>query len=146
MLSGISIICFAACYAIAFALEIVGLTKRFAWHRAALSVVTIAGLTAHTLYLGNLAAAAKAAPLSSPAEWLLLAAWFGLVYLVPSSTCPAPPPASSCCRWYWASSEPHSLPAISRSRPNAPRGSGAISMAGFCCSEQSPSASAFPPA
>ncbi len=82
MLSGISIICFAACYAIAFALEVVGLTKRFAWHRAALLVVTIAGFAAHTLYLGNLAATTKAAPLSSPAEWLLLAAWtLVLVYL-----------------------------------------------------------------
>src|SRR5262245_55223606 len=82
MLSGISIICFAACYTIAFALESVGLTKRFAWHRAALLAITTAGLTAHTLYLGNLAASTSAAPLSSPAEWLLLAAWaLVLVYL-----------------------------------------------------------------
>ena len=82
MLSGITIICFAASYAIAFALEIVGLAKRFAWHRAALLAVTIAGFAAHTLYLGNLAAATKAAPLSSPAEWLLLAAWvLVLIYL-----------------------------------------------------------------
>lgn len=75
MLTGISILCFAASYAIAFALEIVGLTKRFAWHWVALLAVTIAGLVAHTFYLGNLAAAAKSAPLSSPAEWLQLAAW-----------------------------------------------------------------------
>jgi hypothetical protein len=82
MLSGLSIICFSASYAIAFALEIVGLAKRFAWHRAALFVVSVAVFVAHTLYLANLAAASKAAPLSSPAEWLLLAAWvLVLVYL-----------------------------------------------------------------
>ena len=46
MLSGISIICFAASYAIAFALELVGLKTRFAWHRAALVAATIAGLAA----------------------------------------------------------------------------------------------------
>lgn len=82
MLSGISILCFAASYAVAFALEIVGLVKRFAWHRAVLLVATVAGLIAHTLYLAKLAAATKAAPLSSPAEWLLVAAWvLVLVYL-----------------------------------------------------------------
>src|SRR5262245_35983119 len=82
MLSGISILCFAACYAIAFALEIVGLRKRFAWHRAVLLAITIGGLIAHTLYLGNLAVTTSVAPLSSPAEWLLLAAWaLALVYL-----------------------------------------------------------------
>ena len=55
MLSGISTICFAASYAIAFALELVGLKLRFAWHRAAIVLVTLAGLAAHTLYLGQVA-------------------------------------------------------------------------------------------
>jgi hypothetical protein len=82
MLSGISILCFAACYAIAFALEVAGLKRRFAWHRAALLGITTAGFTAQTLFLANLAAAPKAAPLSSSAEWLLVAAWvLVLVYL-----------------------------------------------------------------
>jgi len=82
MLSGISIICFAASYAVALVLEIVGLAKRFAWHRAALLAITVAGLAAQTLYLWNLAATTNSAPLSSPADWSLLAAWvLALVYL-----------------------------------------------------------------
>ena len=82
MLSGITIACFAACYAIAFALEMVGLKKRFAWHRLALLGVTVAGFAAHTLYLADLAVAAKSTPLSSPAEWLLAASWvLVLIYL-----------------------------------------------------------------
>jgi hypothetical protein len=82
MLSGISILCFAACYLLAFALELVGLKKRFEWHRAALLAITVAGFFAHTLYLGNLAAAARSSPLSSPAEWLLGAAWvLVLIYM-----------------------------------------------------------------
>jgi ABC-type uncharacterized transport system permease subunit len=82
MLSGITIVCFAACYAIAFGLETVGLRKRFGWHRLALLAVTVAGLVAHSLYLGNRAMFAQALPLSSPAEWLQVAAWvLVLVYL-----------------------------------------------------------------
>jgi ABC-type uncharacterized transport system permease subunit len=73
-MSGISTICFAACYAIAFALELIGLRMRFAWHRAALIVVTLAGLVAHTLYLVNIAADATALPVST-VEWLLMSAW-----------------------------------------------------------------------
>ena len=53
-----------------------------AWHRAALLTISLLGLVAHTLYLSNLANAAQSAPLSSPAEWLLLAAWvLVIVYL-----------------------------------------------------------------
>jgi hypothetical protein len=82
MLSGISTLCFVASYAIALALEIVGLKFRFAWHRAILLVITIVGGVAQTLDLWNLAATTKSAPLSSPAEWLLLASWvLALVYL-----------------------------------------------------------------
>jgi hypothetical protein len=82
MLSGISTLCFVASYAIALGLEIVGLVKRFAWHRAVLLAITIAGLAAQTLYLWSLAVTTKSAPLSSPAEWLLLASWvLALVYL-----------------------------------------------------------------
>jgi hypothetical protein len=81
MLSGISTICFASCYAIAFSLELVGLRVRFAWHRATVVVITLAGLTAHTLYLGRIAADATTLPVST-VEWLLIAAWvLAIVYL-----------------------------------------------------------------
>ncbi|MCI0333639.1 MAG: cytochrome c biogenesis protein [Planctomycetes bacterium] len=89
-MSGISTICFAACYAIAFALELVGLRVRFAWHRAALVVITLAGLAAHTLYLSQIAADATALPVST-VEWLLLAAWvlaiiyFAALFYLPRS-------------------------------------------------------------
>jgi ABC-type uncharacterized transport system permease subunit len=82
MLSGISVICFAACYAIAFGLELLSLKYRFGWHRLALVLVVVAGLVAHTAYLGYRAAQGAAAPLASPAEWLLLAAWvLAVLYL-----------------------------------------------------------------
>jgi ABC-type uncharacterized transport system permease subunit len=80
MLSGITTLCFAASYAIAFALELVGLKVRFAWHRAAIVAVTLAGLIAHTLYLARIAADATTLPVST-VEWLLLAAWvLAIVY------------------------------------------------------------------
>jgi ABC-type uncharacterized transport system permease subunit len=82
MLSGISTICFASSYAIALALEIVNLRLRFPWRRLVLMAMTAAGLLAHTLFLAYRAQQTSSAPLSSPAEWLLLAAWvLGLVYL-----------------------------------------------------------------
>lgn len=82
MLSGISTICFAACYTIAFVLELIGLKVRYGWHRAALVFVTLAGLVAHTLYLSNIAADATALPVST-VEWLLLAAWvMAIIYFV----------------------------------------------------------------
>jgi ABC-type uncharacterized transport system permease subunit len=83
MLSGVSVICFAACYAIAFGLELVSLKYRFGWHRLVLVLVVVAGLVAHTAYLGYRAAQGASAPLASPAEWLLLAAWvLAVLYLV----------------------------------------------------------------
>ena len=73
MLSGISIICFAACYALAFGLEILGLQRRFAWHRAILVAVALAGLAAHSLYLLRNTTATRNLPLST-SDWLLWAA------------------------------------------------------------------------
>lgn len=73
-MSGISTVCFAACYAIAFVVELIGLKTRFAWHQALLIVLTLAGLVAHSLYLFRIAADATALPVSE-VEWLLLAAW-----------------------------------------------------------------------
>jgi ABC-type uncharacterized transport system permease subunit len=85
MFSGISTICFAASYAIAFGLEVARLRVRYVWHHVLLLAIAIAGLVAHTLYLAHRAAVAEAAPLSSPAEWLLLAAWvLALLYVAAS--------------------------------------------------------------
>jgi ABC-type uncharacterized transport system permease subunit len=82
MLSNISILCFAACYAIALALEITSLKAHIPGRRAWLLITTLAGLAAHTLYLWVRASESLAAPLASPAEWLLLAAWvLAVVYL-----------------------------------------------------------------
>ena len=82
MLSGISIICFAACYAIAFALELVGLKRRFAWHRAVLIGVTVAGVAAHTLYLLHGAGQSNALPAATASEWVLQAALvLAVIYL-----------------------------------------------------------------
>jgi ABC-type uncharacterized transport system permease subunit len=79
---GISIICFAASYAIVFVLELVGLRTRFGWHRVALVVATLAGLAAHTLFLGRVASSDPTAMAMSTAEWLLLAAWvLAIIYL-----------------------------------------------------------------
>jgi hypothetical protein len=85
MLSGVSIICFAASYAVALALEV---TRLF--FRAGLRLLTIvafaaAGLVAHTIYLGLEAQAglsARGAPLSGWYHWSLVAAWvLAAVYL-----------------------------------------------------------------
>jgi ABC-type uncharacterized transport system permease subunit len=82
MLAGISTICFAACYAIALALEVLGLKSRAAWRRAALLGTTAAGVVAHTLYLGYRGAQSGALPASTAAEWLQLAAWvLAAIYL-----------------------------------------------------------------
>jgi len=82
MLTNISILCFTACYAIALAIEIFSVNMRMPWRRGWLLITTIAGLAAHTLYLWVRGSESQAAPLASPAEWLLLAAWvLGVVYL-----------------------------------------------------------------
>ena len=82
MLSGISILCFAACYALGLGLELIGLKRRAVWHRAALIGVTAAGVLAHTLYLGYRSAQSSDLPASTAAEWLLLAAWvLAVLYL-----------------------------------------------------------------
>jgi ABC-type uncharacterized transport system permease subunit len=82
MLSGISIVCFAASYAVAFGLELMGLMRRAAWRRAALIGVMIAAVSAHTLYLGYRTTHANVLPAATAAEWLLLVAWvLAVVYL-----------------------------------------------------------------
>jgi ABC-type uncharacterized transport system permease subunit len=82
MLSNIAIICFAGPYALALAAELVSLKVHVPWRRGWLLVAAIAGLVAHTGYLWTRGAESQAAPLASPAEWLLLAAWvLAVVYL-----------------------------------------------------------------
>jgi ABC-type uncharacterized transport system permease subunit len=81
MFSGISVLCFAACYAIALGLDGLGLRSRAGWHRAALVGVTAAGIAAHTLYLAYHATGDSGLPASTAADWLLLAGWvLSLVY------------------------------------------------------------------
>lgn len=75
MLSGVSIMCFTASYAVALALEV----TRFFFRSSVRGVVMIAfaaaGLFAHTVFLWNRAAHATGAPLSSQQDWYLISAW-----------------------------------------------------------------------
>lgn len=74
-LSGISIVCFAASYAVALACEASRLAFRSGVRGAAMVAFAAAGLFAHTLFLVWRAVDGGAAPLSSPFDWYLLAAW-----------------------------------------------------------------------
>jgi hypothetical protein len=74
-ISRISVVCFAASYAVALGFEVTRL-----WFRSGVRGVTMvgfatAGLLAHTLYLFWRAATVTALPLSSAFDWYLLAAW-----------------------------------------------------------------------
>ena len=81
-LSGISIVCFAASYAVALGLEITRLLFRSGIRGALMIGFAAAGLFAHTVYLAHLAAGASGSPLSSMRDWYLLAAWaLAAVYL-----------------------------------------------------------------
>ena len=75
MLSGISVFCFTASYAVALALEATRLWFRSGVRGALMLGFAGAGLLAHTLFLAYRAATASEAPLSSPFDWYLLAAW-----------------------------------------------------------------------
>jgi hypothetical protein len=74
-LSGISIVCFVASYAVALACEASRLAFRSGVRGAVMLGFATAGLVAHGLYLGWRAATEPAVPLSSPFDWYLLAAW-----------------------------------------------------------------------
>ncbi|MFM7206831.1 MAG: hypothetical protein ACKO4T_09200 [Planctomycetaceae bacterium] len=74
-LSGISIVCFAASYGVALACEASRLVFRSGVRGAAMVAFAAAGLVAHTLFLVWRAVDGGAAPLSSPFDWYLLAAW-----------------------------------------------------------------------
>lgn len=74
-LSGISLVCFAASYAVALACEASRLLFRSGVRGMVMVGFAAAGLLAHTLFLGWRAVSEAAVPLSSPFDWYLLAAW-----------------------------------------------------------------------
>jgi hypothetical protein len=83
-LSGISVFCFVASYAVALACEASRLAFRSGIRGAVMVGFAAAGLLAHTLFLGWRAATEASLPLSSPFDWYLLAAWLlaaGYLYL-----------------------------------------------------------------
>ena len=83
-LSGISVLCFAASYAVAPACEASRLVFRSGVRGAVMVAFAAAGLVAHTLFLAWRAVNEAALPLSSPFDWYLLAAWLlaaGYLYL-----------------------------------------------------------------
>lgn len=74
-ISGISLICFAASYAVAWALEVSQVFRPSLTRRWLMVGFVAAGLLAHTLYLGYRAFELSASPLSSSFDWSLVAAW-----------------------------------------------------------------------
>ena len=85
MLSGISIVCFAASYAVALALEVTRLFFRSGMRLVAIIGFAAAGLLAHTSYLiyrAQEGLATRGAPLSNWYHWCLIAAWvLAAIYL-----------------------------------------------------------------
>jgi ABC-type uncharacterized transport system permease subunit len=75
MFSGISITCFTASYAVAFALELTRSFFRSGTRGAVMLGFAAAGFVAHTGFLYYRATHAAGAPLSSPRDWYLLASW-----------------------------------------------------------------------
>jgi ABC-type uncharacterized transport system permease subunit len=115
MTGGINMLCFTASYALALALELLGLWKRPRWRRLATALVALAGLAAHTWYLAHRAAQAPWAPLSSQHDWYLAAAWFlALAYLgcflylprAPVGLFLLPIALALCGAAFWSSTEP----------------------------------------
>jgi ABC-type uncharacterized transport system permease subunit len=74
MLSGTSIFCFAASYAVALALEVSRLFFRSGVRGAILLAFGAAGFFAHTIYLAY-RAGSESMPLASEFDWYLVAAW-----------------------------------------------------------------------
>ena len=74
-LSGISIVCFVARYAVALGCEASRLVFRSGVRGMVMVGFAAAGLVAHTLFLGWRAVSESTVPLSSPFDWYLLAAW-----------------------------------------------------------------------
>ncbi len=82
MLAGVEIICFAASYAVALALEVSRLLFRSGVRGAVMLGFAAAGLVAHTAFLYYRAVSTAGPPLSSAQDWYLVAAWaLVVVYL-----------------------------------------------------------------
>jgi ABC-type uncharacterized transport system permease subunit len=75
MISGISITCFAASYAVVLALEVSRLFFRSRVRWAVMVGFAAAGMLAQTLFLAYRASHAQGSPLSSKEDWYLIAAW-----------------------------------------------------------------------
>jgi ABC-type transport system involved in cytochrome c biogenesis permease subunit len=75
IMSGVSIVCFAASYTVALVLEITRLLFRSGIRGAVMLGFAAAGLLAHSIYLYHRALRNPAAPLSSAYDWYLIAAW-----------------------------------------------------------------------
>jgi len=81
MLSDVWIVISVICYAAALALELVGLRWRFPGRRVAMAALALGGLVAHGIVLAS-SFGHEPTPLSSPAEWLSVAAFaLALVFL-----------------------------------------------------------------
>ena len=82
MLSGVTIVCFAASYCVVLLLEISRLMFRSGIRGAIMIGFAGAGLLAHSAFLYYRALYADGSPLSSEQDWYLLAAWvLVVVYL-----------------------------------------------------------------
>ena len=87
MLGGITIVCFAASYAVAFILELTRLFFRVGMRTAIMVGFMVAGILAHSIYLGREAqdGLAGGAPLSSWYHGCLILAWLlAIVFVVVS--------------------------------------------------------------
>jgi ABC-type uncharacterized transport system permease subunit len=111
---GTLIICSAIGYALALALELLGLRQRFVWRPIALRVLTLYALLAHTVYLAKNATSNGALPIST-ADWLLWAAWLiAIVYFAalfylprsPTGVVLLPITLGLMLSSHWASTEP----------------------------------------
>lgn len=81
--AGVNTICFTASYAIALGLELARFWTRIRLRRVVQMGITVAGLVAHTWYLGRRVAEVPEAPLASQQDWYLLAAWLlAVIYLL----------------------------------------------------------------
>jgi ABC-type uncharacterized transport system permease subunit len=114
VLSDIFIICIAAGYAIALALELLGLRRRFTWRPIALRLLMLCALLAHTVYLIKNETNNSALPIST-ADWLLWAAWLiSIVYFAalfylprsPTGIVLLPIALGLMLGSHWASTEP----------------------------------------
>ena len=74
-MSGITITCFAASYAVAWMLEFSRLLFRSGVRGVVMVLFGAAGMLAHTLFLAYRVAEIPTAPLSSSFDWCLVAAW-----------------------------------------------------------------------